>query len=150
MNVGPASIDNQGNFTTSGDISTTLGNLNVQGNQFSYQTVKNIKVKLAIFNIYNYLSYVPGTDFSVALTINKVGNQVTINFPQINFFTPSYPGNYNGFAQNNDLSFQGSQLLTIGDSLIPVGYRPTSVTYENTIAPSGNAITCTTGWSDAQ
>ena len=102
------------------------GDLSIKGSQYTYDT-SFCYITLAA----NYMfleptsSVLAGTSLQVKLELNRVGNQVTINFPSFSFYIPQYS------SAGSIVSKSAGYLVTTSDG-IPVDYRPSSLVYQST------------------
>jgi len=141
-----------GNFSLSGDLDVsgnlTLGGtalsgvddqLAVGGVQYTYPSSET-NYNWTTFQIYSEVNAVltDNTKFGVKVKMNRVGNQVTLNFPSMSFnvpYTASGKGSQNTQTQN-------AYLMTVAGYL-PEEYRPSSYIQHSTVAPNGT-YNCTT------
>lgn len=112
------------------------GNLSVGGSQYTYTPI-DYYITLDTASAYNgvtasnpYYGFHQSASFQIKLTLNKIGNQVTINFPLMNFYIPQNP--YLG----SDIDLISGYLNTISSG-IPEEYRPTSLVFKSALAPNG-------------
>jgi len=135
-----------GNFSLSGDLDVgdnlTLGGtvlsgvddqLAVGGVQYTYPSSETNYNWLTL-QIFSQVpaTLVSNTQFAVKIRMNRVGNQVTLNFPSMSFNVP-YLSAIRG-AQNTQN--QNAYLMTVAGYL-PEEYRPSSYIQHATVAPNG-------------
>ena len=101
------------------------GQLSIQGNQYTNDTFEKY-ITLSAIKAYDQSTQL-GTSFQVKLKINKVGNQVTVNFPLMNFYIPQQDGNI--------ITKQSAFLQTISDG-IPPEFSPKSLAFNAALAPN--------------
>ena len=110
------------------------GDLSIKGSQYTYDTsFCYITMGVNYMYVKPNSSVLTGTSLQVKLELNRVGNQVTINFPSFSFYIPQYS------SAGSIVSKSAGYLVTTSDG-IPVDYRPSSLVYQSTNAPNGTVM----------
>ena len=111
------------------------GDLSIKGNQYTYDT-SFCYITLGVNHNFREtsLTTIAGAYIKVKVELNKVGNQVTLNFPTINFYIPQLS------SAGSIVTKSAGYLATTGNS-IPEGYRPSSIIYQGATAPNGTVMT---------